>query len=268
MSRSNQYDRGSNTFASFLATVLLSFLVIVVTMGVTAAVSSSGDGLIIDMFLNMIEVVPYGGAIAEFAFSLASGLMGTTVSYTQGMFGPVSTSFVDFAQEFCKLCLSAGFFPAINEFLQILCGLKNETGIWNYLKSVIITMLCGYLAAFFSGMALEFFFKQVQGLPRIAQGILSGGISVGIIVGVFAIVKLLFFSGGSLLMFTGYFMLRYILFNIIKIMIVYLMILSTFIVILWGNFGAFASSMGGLMVLLIIVIGFDIMLKSVFGFGD
>jgi hypothetical protein len=46
------------------------------------------------------------------------------------------------------------------------------------------------------------------------------------------------------------------------------MILSTFIVILWGNFGAFISSMGGLMVLLIIVIGFDIMLKSVFGFGD
>ena len=266
MSRSNRYDRGSNTFASFLATVLLSFLVIVVTMGVTAA--TTGEGLIFDMFLNMIDVLPYGSAIAEFAFAVTSALMGTTVSYVQGMFGPIVTSFADFAEEFCKLCLSAGLFFAFNEILLILCGLKNPSGIWNFLKSIIITMLCGYLAAFCAGLTFEFFFSQVRELPGIIQEIISGGMSLAIIICVFFIVKLLFFSGGSLLMFTAYFMLRYILFNIIKIMIVYLMILSSFILILWGNFGAFISSMSGLMVLLILVIGFDIMLKSVFGFGD
>ena len=266
MSRSDQYEHGSNTFVSFLATILLSFIIVYVTIAVGGALS--GDDLILDMFLNVIDVLPYGNAIAEFAFTLISGFLGTTVNYTQGMFGSDSATFLYLVQEFCKLCLSAGIFPALNEFLQIICGVKNESGIWNFLKSIVITMLCGYLAAFFAGLALEFLFTQVQGLPRIAQGILSGGVSLGIIGGVFMIVKLLFFSGGSMLAFTLYYLIRYVLLNIIKIMIVYLMILSTFILILWGNIGAFITSMGGLFVLLIMVIGFDIMLKSAFDFGD
>ena len=266
MGRSGRYDRGSNTVTSFIATLLLSFLVVFLTMGLVGLLS--GADLLLDMFLNMIYVLPYGSKFAEFAFSLISHFMGTTVSSTVGIASSGPVSYLDALEEFCKLCLSAGLFPAINEFSQLITGVKGENGIWNFLKSVVITMLSGYLAAFFSGLLLQILFEQLKGFSAIVQGIISGGISIVIIAGVFFIIMLLFFTGGSMLYFIIYFIFRYVLINLLKVMIIYLMIFVMLGFILVGDLSLLLVGSGGLITIMIMIIGLDIMVKSAFGFED
>ena len=266
MGRSGRYDRGSNTATSFIATLLLSFLIVFLTMGLVGLLSSAD--LLLDMFLNMVDVLPYGSEFAEFAFSLISHFMGTTVSSTVGVINTGPVSYLDAMEEFCKLCLSAGIFPAINEFSQIITGVKGENGIWNFLKSVVITMLSGYLAAFFSGLVLQIFFEQIKGLPAIVQGIISGGSSLAIIAGVFMLIKLLFFSGGSMLYFFIYFLCRYVLINLFKVMVIYLMIFVMLTFVLVGDLSLLLASSGGLIVIMIMIVGLDMMVKSTFGFED
>ena len=266
MGRTGKYDRGSNTCVSFIATVLLSFLVVVLTMAVVGLLS--GADLLVDMFLNMIDVLPYGSVFAEFAFSLISQFMGTTVNSAIGILGTKPLSYLDALREFCKLCLSAGLFPAFNEVSLIATGVKDEKGLWNFLKSVVITMLSGYLAAFFAGLLLQLFFEQVSMIPAIAQGIISGGLSIAIIVCVFMIVKLLFFSGGSMLLFISYFISKYILVNLFKVMVIYLMIFITLAFVLVRDLGVFIASSGGLIAIMIMIIGLDMMIKSAFGFEN
>lgn len=267
MRRSRNYDRGSNTPVSFIAAVILSAVIVVMTMGVVAKLSDAN--LLLDMFLAMIDVLPYGNIFAEFVFSLISASMGTTANSATGMFSSGTMTSVGFMKEFCKLCLSAGVFSALNEKIQIITGVKGERGIWNFLKSVVFTMLSGYLSAFASGLVLQLFFDQLHKLPGIVQGIISAGMSIAIIGSVFTIVKLLFFiSGGSLLAFIMYFIIRYLIINIIKVILVYMLILAMFILVLWGDIASFTAMTGIIMTILIMVVGLDMIVKSVAGYKD
>lgn len=58
MGRSGKYDREPNTCVSFISTVLLSLLVVVLTMALVGTLS--GADLLVEMFLNMIDICPYG----------------------------------------------------------------------------------------------------------------------------------------------------------------------------------------------------------------
>lgn len=58
MGRSGKYDREPNTCVSFISTVLLSLLVVVLTMALVGTLS--GADLLVEMLLNMIDIFPYG----------------------------------------------------------------------------------------------------------------------------------------------------------------------------------------------------------------
>ena len=71
-----------------------------------------------------------------------------------------------------------------------------------------------------------------------------------------------------MLLFISYFISKYILVNLFKVMVIYLMIFITLAFVLVGDLGVFIASSGGLIAIMIMIIGLDMMIKSTFGFEN
>ena len=71
-----------------------------------------------------------------------------------------------------------------------------------------------------------------------------------------------------MLLFISYFISKYILVNLFKVMVIYLMIFITLAFVLVGDLGVFIASSGGLIAIMIMIIGLDMMIKSAFGFEN
>ena len=71
-----------------------------------------------------------------------------------------------------------------------------------------------------------------------------------------------------MLLFISYFISKYILVNLFKVMVIYLMIFITLAFVLVGDLGVFIASSGGLIAIMIMIIGLDMMIKSAFGYEN
>lgn len=270
MAKRSRYDDGSNTFLSFLAFLLLSYLVVISTL--VPAAFLTGTGTLLDMILAIVDVLPFGETFLSLALTIMSSLTSSAVSSVSALYNGSLTSnsafITNFFIELCKLLLAAGFNAALYGFLEFLLGLHEAEGIWNAAKRVLLLMLCAYLGAFLANMLLTFLGNQLAFLPGFVQNLLSGLIAFGSIGGVFAIMCILFLNGGEILTFIIYFLLRYVLFGVLRIMIAYTVTLLALLFVQSGNLLAFLLSQGSLMVILIVLVGMDLMLKSLCGFED
>lgn len=258
-----------NSPVSFAALLIISYFIVGFTLASAAALS--GAGTVLDMLLGMVEILPFGEFFLRITVQIISSLMQTTSISVESILGGTVSSgrliALDWVKETCKLILAAGFNAALYAFLEMVMGLADR-GFWIYLKRVVVMMLSAYLAAFAAAMSLDAVYNQLGGLAAGWQAFISGLIALISVGGVFAIMCILFLGGGSIASFIVYFLLRYILLGIMRVGIAYIGALSILILAQSGNISNLIAGQGALFVILIMLVGVDLALRSAFGFED
>ena len=217
-----------------ISAALLAFIIVTaVTVGLG---SMADDGVILDAWYAMIGYIPFGNVLAPLC--------------------------MDFFQDVVILLLTAVCFEAVNNFVQVLMGVKEKGGIYNVLLQMISGMVAALLSTFAASIILNVLCRQLVSLPKAVQGIISVLVTLITVSG--AVGVLYFVLGIGLAGAIGFVFLKIVLTNTLKVAATYT---GTLLVLLFLSEKAYlkmVSAIGAWAVVIILLIGVDMMLSSVY----
>ena len=211
-----------------ISAALLAFIIVTaVTVGLG---SMADDGVILDAWYAMIGYIPFGNVLAPLCVDLFSESFNLGKNMSEYLIGIKALTMLDFFQDVVILLLTAVCFEAVNNFVQVLMGVKEKGGIYNVLLQMI------------SGISVLVTLITVSG----AVGVLYFVLGIGL--------------AGAI----GFVFLKIVLTNTLKVAATYT---GTLLVLLFLSEKAYlkmVSAIGAWAVVIILLIGVDMMLSSVY----
>lgn len=154
-----------------ISAALLAFIIVTaVTVGLG---SMADDGVILDAWYAMIGYIPFGNVLAPLCVDLFSESFNLGKNMSEYLIGIKALTMLDFFQDVVILLLTAVCFEAVNNFVQVLMGVKEKGGIYNVLLQMISGMVAALLSTFAASIILNVLCRQLVSLPKAVQGIIS-----------------------------------------------------------------------------------------------
>ena len=239
-----------------ISAALLAFIIVTaVTVGLG---SMADDGVILDAWYAMIGYIPFGNVLAPLCVDLFSESFNLGKNMSEYLIGIKALTMLDFFQDVVILLLTAVCFEAVNNFVQVLMGVKEKGGIYNVLLQMISGMVAALLSTFAASIILNVLCRQLVSLPKAVQGIISVLVTLITVSG--AVVVLGIGLAGAI----GFVFLKIVLTNTLKVAATYT---GTLLVLLFLSEKAYlkmVSAIGAWAVVIILLIGVDMMLSSVY----
>ena len=153
-----------------ISAALLAFIIVTaVTVGLG---SMADDGVILDAWYAMIGYIPFGNVLAPLCVDLFSESFNLGKNMSEYLIGIKALTMLDFFQDVVILLLTAVCFEAVNNFVQVLMGVKEKGGIYNVLLQMISGMVAALLSTFAASIILNVLCRQLVSLPKAVQGII------------------------------------------------------------------------------------------------
>lgn len=244
-----------------IAMLLLGWLFFwVITIGLGSLVDT---GVILDAWYNMLGYIPFGGWLAQLcvdlfeqSFNMGQGL----VKYTQNI-QPMDPLLI--FNDSCILILTAMTAEAGNAFIQALMEVgKKEKGIADVIMRMVSGMISVLLCTFVATMLMNFLYGQLASVSSAVQWVVSTLVSlitVGGAVGIFYLIL-----GAGVLQTIAYVGIKIIFVNVFKVLATYLGVLLILLFIGEEAYVNAFAAFAGWGVVIVILIGVDIMISSMF----
>ena len=158
--------------------------------------------------------------------------------------------------------LTAVLFQAVNNFLQTVMNIKERGGVYNVLMQMISGMFSALICTFIASIVLYFLCQQLVSLLNIIQRIVSifvTCITVGGAIGV-----LYFVLGAGIFGAVAFVLLKIVLINVLKVGVTYTGIILIILFLGEKAYLKLFSVFAVWGVVIIILIGIDIMISSMF----
>ena len=204
--------------------------------------------MILDAWYAIIGYMPFGMVLANLCVDLFSESFNLGKNMSEYLIGIKALTMLDFFQDVVILLLTAVCFEAVNNFVQVLMGVKEKGGIYNVLLQMISGMVAALLSTFAASIILNVLCRQLVTLITV-----SGAVGV-----------LYFVLGIGLAGAIGFVFLKIVLTNTLKVAATYT---GTLLVLLFLSEKAYlkmVSAIGAWAVVIILLIGVDMMLSSVY----
>lgn len=247
-------------------TALLILAVILVPLILNALRLFVDAGIFKNLWYDMVDMLPFGGAIAQLAIKIYAGVAPQVLdaqSYLSGI-QPVS-GWLDFIGEFCKLCVSGVCYKAISYFGDILMNNGESGRILVFIRKVVWHLICAFLACIAAGVVLRIAFDNIQAAA--GHGFVQGIASILLIlVSLAGGMGILWFTVGfsSVVLWLGYGIVKLFLVNACSVLISGVFMTFIILNLSEGTWELVIAGMAGWGVILVLLIGIDIMIGSVF----
>ena len=243
-----------------ISTVLLGYLIVTVVM--IGVGSLADDGVILDAWYAMVGCVPFGNILAPFCVDLFSESFNLGKNMSEYLIGIKGLTALDFFQDVVTVLLTAVFYEAVDNFVQVLMGIKERGGIHNVLMQMISGMVSVFLATIVAGVALNYLCQQLVLLPDIARGIISVLVTLITVSGAVGVIY--FVLGMGIVRALSYVFLKLVLTNTLKVMATYTGALLVMLFLGEKAYLKMFSACAAWGVVIILLIGADLLISSVY----
>ena len=243
-----------------ISTALLAYFIIMIATVIFG--SMADDGVILDAWYSMLAYIPFGNVWGTICIDLFSDFFNMGNNLSEYLVGIKELSLLDVFEDIATLMLTAVFFEAVNNALQVVMNIKGRGGIYNVLMKMISGMVSALLCTFIASIVLHFLCQQLVLLPNIIQGIISILVTCITVSG--AVGVMYFVMGVGIVGALAFVFLKIVLINVLKVGVTYTCIM---LVLLFLNEKAYLklfSAFAAWGVVIIILIGIDIMISSIF----
>lgn len=250
-------------FIRIIAALLLSYFVIMTVSAVFGA-SLDRDSML-DVWVAVLESLPFGkvfGMISIRIFTEALGMGRDMSAYILRLnnFGPI-----DFLNDLCKIILTGALIEAVGFFLQALTGVSEGGGITKITMRGIIGVVSAFLCTGIAALVLSHLENSLISFPDAVQGAIK---FIVFLISIAGTVGIFYFTlgcsiAGALVM--G--LVKNLLVNVIKVAATYIGVLLILLYISEGEYLKILPVIGGWGVVIIMMIGVDLMLESIFKEG-
>lgn len=250
--------RHKMNFTAFLIVVVITFVFILPVIGGLA-----DDGFFKDIWLDVIEAIPFGSFVGEAVVKVFSKVIPAAGNFNDYLNGIQEIKgLTGYLQEFCKLCLTSILYGALNHYGEKAMGLKGKTDVWMFLQKVVWNMISAFICAVTAGLTLKIAFGQINQLVKGMAGMWTSIIGFIILAGGAGIFS--YVLGISAGLAVGYIFVRLVLMNICSLMVSSGCLAFVILCFSERAYSHMFAGMGAWMGAVIILIGIDMMLSSVF----
>lgn len=245
-------NQGSNSIISFVALVLLTYFLFLPLIGL---ILSSYLGSPIEIFMGVLDKIPFGMIIGDFAETIWKYIF----SFGKQQFQLYSVQQINIQyviQETLKECSVLIIFEPLKNLCCDFMGLSNATGHWNKMKKAVVISACALVSAVFAPIPISFFETQLQSLSQTTANWFLALETLLVSSGVVAVFALL---GGAVLLGV---ILGLLLAGALQITMSYLFLLFLLKAIEQKNYFAGAISITGLVVTSIFIAMVSILMES------
>lgn len=243
-----------------ISTALLAYFVIMIATAVFG--SMVDDGVILDAWYSMLKYIPFGNVLAPVCIDLFSDSFNMGNNLSEYLVGIKALTPLDFFEDIATLMLTAVFFEAVNNALQVIMGIKNRGGVYNVLIKMISGMVSALLCTFIASIVLHFLCQQLVLLPNIVQGIVSIIVTCITVAGAIGI--LYFVLGVGMVGALVFVLIKIVIINVLKVGATYTGILLVLLFLGEKAYLKMFSVISVWGVVIIVLIGIDIMISSIF----
>lgn len=249
------------TTTRVISTAIMGLMTIWIASIIFGALAD--DGVILDAWYSMLKYIPFGGQFAGICIDLFGDSFAMGKGLTEYTLGIVGLTPLEFFKDTCTIILTAVFFEAVHNMLQVMMEIKGKDGLHNILMQMISGMAASVVCTFIATILLQKLTVQLANLPEIAQGIISIIVSGVTVAGAFGVFY--FTMGVGLLGALGFVFVKVLLVNVLKVAANYIAILLILLFIGEKAYMNIIPVFAGWGAVIIILLGIDIMMKSVFG---
>lgn len=244
-----------------LAALLLTPMVIVLITAIFSMLVD--DDVIMQAWVSLLSIIPFGSFLGEFAVNLFSDSIGMGMDISKYLIMMQPMGFLNVMEDCTRLILTALFFEAVDCGIQSFLGVfRKQGGIHNIIMQVCSGMISLLLCTFVATSVTSFLFGQLAQLPTIAQGIISSVVSLISLGGAYGVAAVVL--GGNVLSTIAFVGIKMILVNVLKVVASYEAML---LLLLFLNEEAYLKALGvlsGWGVVIILLIGVDLIMSSIF----
>ena len=250
----------SKSLRNLIAFIMLLFLFMTVF---SVLISQWADsGLLFSAWMEMLEVIPFGKPVAQLALKFYSSVVSASVDEAYYLAGLKTLTVLDFLEDFCKMCLTAVVYEALSKAGIAWMEISQEKNVWVVIQKILWEIACAFISAVTAGLLLKFLFEQMKQLSGTMTALISSIVTVIIIAGGVWIFHLLLEIGFGLAI--GYVLVKMILMNCCKLLVTYMLTAFVLICLSEGTYGMLLGEIGSWAFVIIIIIGIDLVLDSVF----
>lgn len=248
------------TIAKLFAALLMAYLVIMIASLVFGAFLDR-DGMI-DVWLAILEFIPFGKLLGTVCIKVFTESLGMGRDMAAYLLGVNNLAPIDFLSDLGKVILTGALIEAVDFFLQSLTGVAKGGGLYK----IAMRGICGIVSAFVcTGIAiliLQYLQAQLQSVSNVMQWAAN---SLVLIIAVAGSIGIFYFSlGCSIAAALVMALIKNLLVNAIKVFITYLGVLLVVLYISEGEYLVVLPVIGGWAIVILMMIGVDLMLESIF----
>lgn len=243
-----------------ISTALLAYFIIIIATAIFG--SMADEGVILDAWFSMVEYIPFGSVWGNICINLFSDSFNMGNGLAEYLISVKALSLLDVFEDTATLILTAVFFEAVNNALQVIMNIKGRGGIYNILMKMISGMISALLCTFIASIVLHFLCQQLVLLPNIIQGIISILVTCITVSG--AVGVMYFVMGVGIFGVVAFVLLKIVLINVLKVGATYTCIMLVLLFLGEKAYLKLFSVFAAWGVVIIMLIGIDIMISSIF----
>lgn len=243
----------------FWASAFLIFLSMFILLPVVGVLAD--DGTIRNIWLDMLEVFPFGGALGELTVNIVSKVLGEYIDINEYLAGSTQPEGpAVWMQEVAKLCMTGIFYGALTAAVDNWIEVKKTSKGWAGVQRILWHMFCALLASILCGLVFQFFLSQLVQLTPQAGRIIADVVMFGVAAGGIWVYILILGALGNALV---YVVIKLIVVNTLNVVASYMLMLAVLLCLSEKAYLMLAGSIGTWGVIIVMLIGLDIILSSV-----
>lgn len=246
---------------------LIALLILIVFLSPFAAVISrlvADTGVFDELWAAFVRELPFGSVIAKGAVSLLSETAPVLVNSQKYLSAAKELHTVlEFFQELGKLLLTATIYGLLSKVAVSYLELGERGGIAAFFLKVLANMISVFLAALLVTPLLHYAYREINRLSGAGSGFWTAVILAITVIGASGIYALLLSLGAGLAI--GYVLVKLVLMNIVQLLAAGFCLAFALLNLAEGTWHLALLGFGSWTVILIILVGIDLMLESVFG---
>lgn len=243
-----------------ISAALLAYFFIMMITAVFGSLAE--EDVFLDAWYSMLGSIPFGNVLAPLCVDLFSDSFDLGNNMAQYVSGIKPFNQLSFFEDVITVMLAAVLYEAVNNVIQVLLHVKGSGGVYGVLMQMISGMVSVLLCTFVASVILHYLFEQLSFTPDAIQSVVSilvGSITVSGAVGIMYFV--LGMGIASALLFV---IVKIVLINTLKIGATYTGILLILLFLSEKAYVKVFSVFAGWGVVIVLLIGADMMLASLF----
>lgn len=248
-----------NRKVSFWASVFFMLLCILVLIPIIGTLAD--DGTIRSIWLDVLDVFPFGGMLGELTIHIVSKVIGQYIDVNEYISGSSQlNNAVVWLREILKLCMTGIFYGALTAAVDNWIKVKKTSRGWAGAERILWHMFCALLSSVLCGLVFQFLYGQLDqlasGVARAITDIIMFGVTAG---GIFAYILILGTLGKAL----AYVVVKLIVVNTLNVVASYVLVLSILLCLSEKAYLLLMGSVGAWGICIVLLIGVDMMLSSI-----